>query len=114
MVGPSVSNLCTGAAVAIARHFRKRPSGQVMAHPAKEEGLPRQQLGLKFRRPSVGEGLGRMGRLRGSWRSQVELVRCQGGELITDGIDENFVIASAPTIFGQERGEEFGRSRRWE
>ena len=41
-----------------ARHFRKSPSGQVMARAAKEEGLPRQQLGLKFRRPSVGGGGG--------------------------------------------------------
>ena len=54
MERPSVSNLGSGTAVAIARHVRKRPSGQVMARPAKEEGRPRQQLGLKFRRPSVG------------------------------------------------------------
>ena len=109
MVGPSVRNLSTGAAVAIARHFRKSPSGQVMARPAKEEGLPRQQLGLKFgaRVWGGGGGLGRIGRLRGSGRSQVELVRRQGGELFTDGIDGNFVIASAPTIFS---GKSVGRN----
>ena len=69
-----MSNPCTEAAVATVRHFRKRPGGLVMARPAKEECPPRQQLGLKFRRPSVGrensaESAGYGGRGDRKWNS---------------------------------------------